>query len=383
MSSNKKSKLKNQGLPKKMGARLILKHRPQGQSRADGYYYHRSSAAVGLYWILGAIASMPRVRQIPKVFSPENMKMARPAFIYALCENFRQAVSLRQKQIRAAVRHRETYELLNKIADLKTPEAESDVGDFVKAEAAFSSSLMEFHNDTRCEHLYWLSPTQEQYFRNSARASQFDVSNPFLASHQQRARLLAKYPQQVDYAARQARDFAQHYQLTHKFWFRGCESFNQIRPDYTDPTDLKKVVHSGDILSGDYEWFDLFIDSLQKYYDKDSLAWEKIIFRLEEPQLRLDEFAASKIKKKRPCVGKVYLEWEHAHGRYSGIKDTCHNRLLTDSKSMDRECLGYLDALGLMPTGEDEKLDGPAVIRRLSCFSHSASAGNTLMHLAA
>lgn len=376
--SNKKS-----FTPRSRTVKSPRKRRSPGESCADGYYYHRSACAVGLYWVLGAIAKMPLDRQIPALYASENMKPARSAFIYALSDNFRHAVGVRRKQIGAAVRHQETYELLHRIAGLKTPQAESDVGDFVKAEAAYSSSLMEYHNDTRCEHLYWLNPSDEPPFAKLAESSQLDVSDPFLASQLQRARLHENYPRQVEYAAREARHFSEHYRLTRKFWFRAYESICRIRPDSTARTDLKKVIRGSNVLSRDHEWFDIYLNKLQEHYDADPRAWEKIVFRLDEPQLRMDEFAAANITGKCPCVRKAYLEWESRIGRYSGIKDTNQNRLLTDSQKMDDACIAHLDRLGILPLKTGDTLMNAAVIRQLSCFSHNASNGNTLMHLAA
>lgn len=323
--------------------------RSQGRSRADGYYWHTDPAAAGLYWVAQALRAMPTARRFPLMLRSSRMREARAALVLRLAENLTNAIRDHATKLKAAVRHRETYELIRKLETSKLPEEQRAAADLAKAEATLSASMIDYPGDERTEHLYWLNPNDEQYLRKLIDSSTLDVTKVHSASRLVRERIEAKFPKAVAHAASEATHYSLFHKHTKPLDLHDHKEICRIRSDHSVAYCETKLNLGGNLHFSAPAWAHEFLWRLFATWMNDPLAWEKCVFRLVEPRIRAEEFARAASSRDRSCAGKAYLWWQESYGRYTGMCNTRHNVLLRAVGALDQKSQSLLTELDLAP----------------------------------
>jgi len=327
--------------------------RGQGRSHIDGYYLHEEESSPGLYWIIKTLRALEERQRFPRLLNNPRLSDARAAFIHHLADNFSVIIRHQTKLIHAAVRHYETFKLLERIIDSNKSNDLSAAAAFVHAEAAYSNSLIEYLGDTRCAHLYWLNPDHENRFRNLPGPNTDEAEHPLCNSIKQRNNIYNLYPQHVKNAACDARSYCSKYIKDRRLWFREYRSLCHLRPNAVARSGVHKMIRGDSLHESDPAWADRFVDALQFTYDADVLAWQKTIFRMTEPDIRKNEFLKAESSNKCPQVGKAHLDWEFEEGRYYGMNGTSHASLLNSMQCMDKRCADALFDMNVLPTSDN------------------------------
>jgi hypothetical protein len=354
-------------------------HSRQGQSRADGYYLHEPFESVGLYWVASGIGYLTTSRRFPRFLMKPGAGKVQAALVAALADNLRAAILARKRKLEAVIRQYETRTLIKNILVNKTPSAEADVADYITAESIYSSSLIAYPGDQRLAHEQRLSADDTEEFAAFVREAQPEAGRPFDLAYNQRIKIAKAYPKQTERAAKAAREFVNEHLKSDKFWFRDYPCIWQIRPHRQSRRDPNTILRGDRLYDLDPEWMTLFVEAMQASYCSDKCPWQKMIFRMHEPHIRLTEFERARRQDKRPTVGAAYDMWQETHGRYWGIEGTDHGTLLRSVRDLDTTTDELLSEMNIgnyqrIPKGRKGKIH-----ERLDKFLNGSNEGYILL----
>jgi hypothetical protein len=348
-----------------------VKRRSQGVSRADGYYWHNNPAAAGLYWVLKAIASMDKDKRYPQKYISMRLHRDHTLLIHTLAENMTWAIRSHAFRVFARVRHEETSYLIEELLSKKCTKSKSVAADFAKAEAALSAYMrngLDPRNE-RNAHMYWLSHEKEASLKKLIESSELDVAAPYTASKHMRNMIHKEFFMCVENAAKKAIEYSRIHKDQKPFSIQENKELCRIRPDYC--ITESKMVTGGNLHDSTPKWAHKYIENLSQVWGSDELAWEKSIFRLTEPMIRLEDFARKMKEKNAFSPSAAFSRWTDTDGRYYGMVNTKTTGLLKAMDSLDHRAVELLSTLKLNPPTKGASKNPISKLEHFSRYAQS------------